>query len=130
MSMGHRWLEDGLAVLADGCWQEHHDFDSKTRKPALVGRSKAGEILVNVILPFAFGWGRVADEPALREKAIRLYSCYPRLADNAITRHMARQLCWEYGRELTACRQQGLIHIFRTYCREGECSACPVPRRW
>jgi len=127
VTLGHRWMEDGLAVLADGCWQEHHDFGAKTRKPALVGRSKAGEILVNVILPFAFGWGGVADEPALREKAMRLYSCYPRLADNAITRHMTRQLCWENGRELTACRQQGLIHIFRTYCREGECSGCPVP---
>ena len=127
---GHRWLEDRLAVVGDGCLQEGHHCGSNTREPALMGRSKAAEIVVNVILPFTFGWGEIAGEPALRMKAIRLYSCYPGLVDNAITRHMAGQLGWENSRDLTACCQQGLIHIFRTYCREGKCCVCPVPRQW
>lgn len=127
---GHRWLEDSLAVVADGWLQEGHDSGSRMREPSLVGRSKAAEIVVNVILPFTFLWGEVGGEPALRRKAMRLYSCYPGLADNAITRHMAGQLGWENSRDLTACCQQGLIHIFRTYCREGKCWMCPVPRQW
>lgn len=128
---GHRWLEDGLIVFGDGYWQDHHDFGLKTGKSALLGRSKAGEIVINVILPFAFAWGEVANEPGLKERAINFYTCYPKLAENEITRHMARQLCLEIADRcqliaLSACHQQGLIHIFRNYCREGRCDKCPL----
>lgn len=123
---GHRGLEDGLVVFSEGYWQGHHDFGLKTRKSALLGHSKAAETVVNVILPFAFAWGEAGNEPELRERAIGLYSCYPKLAENEITRHMARQLCVEDRAGFTACHQQGLIHIFRNYCREGKCSECPL----
>jgi len=93
-----------------------------------LGNSKAGEIIVNVILPFAFSWGELANETKLTENAIELYRNYPRLAENCITRHMAKQLCLEEPFDLAACHQQGLIHIFRNYCREGRCSQCPLAR--
>lgn len=127
MIAGYRLLEEGLIVLADGYWQDHFDFNvqSRTRKSALLGRGKAAETAVNVVLPFAFSYGEMAGEPGLREKAIELYRCYPKLAENEITHHMARQLCLDTS-ALTACRQQGLIHIFRSYCREGDCARCPL----
>jgi len=125
---GHRWLEDGLTVVGGGYWQDHFDFDvrSKTRISALLGKGKASEIVVNVILPFAFSWGEMAGEPKLEEKALKFYLNYPKLAENEITRHMARQLCLEDTADFTACHQQGLIHIFRNYCREGRCDKCPL----
>jgi len=125
---GHRWLEDGLCVVGGGYWQDHFDFDvrSKTRTSALLGKGKAGEIGVNVILPFAFSWGEMAKEPELKGKAIELYNRYPKLAENEITRHMARQLCLKDTADFTACHQQGLIHIFKNYCREGRCTDCPL----
>jgi hypothetical protein len=125
---GHRWLEESLTVSVEGYWQDHFDFDvgSKTRKSALLGKSKAAEIVVNAILPFAFSWGEMSNEPELKEKAIELYNHYPKLTENEITRHMARQLCLESMSDFTACHQQGLIHIFRNYCREGRCSRCPL----
>jgi hypothetical protein len=125
---GYRWLEDGLVVFGSGYWQDHFDFDigAKTRKSALLGHGKAAEIIVNVILPFAFSWGEMINEPELKEKAIELYFNYPKLAENEITRHMARQLCLTNMADFTACHQQGLIHIFRNYCREGSCGACPL----
>lgn len=121
---GHRWLEDGLIVFSEGYWQDHHDFGLKTKKSALLGHSKAGEIIANVLLPFAFAWGQVANEPELKERAIGFYSYYPKLAENEITRHMGRQLCLESTSDFTACHQQGLIHIFRNYCSEGKCPQC------
>lgn len=123
---GHSWLEDGLTVFSEGYWQDHHDFGLKTKKSALLGHSKAAEIIVNVILPFAFAWGEVANEPELKEKAINFYSYYPKLAENELTRHMTRQLCLEDNAALSACCQQGLIHIFRNYCCEGKCCECPL----
>jgi len=127
---GHRVLENGLTVAGDGYWRDHFDFDvrSKTRLSALLGKSKAGEIAANVILPFAFSWGELANEAKLTEHAIELYRNYPKLTENCITRHMEKQLGFEEPFNFTACHQQGLIHIFRNYCREGRCSECPLAR--
>jgi hypothetical protein len=121
-------LQNGLTVDSDGYWRDHFDFGvrAKTRMSALLGHSKAGEIAVNVILPFAFSWGQLADEAKLTENALGLYRNYPKLAENCLTRHMAKQLCLEESSDFTACHQQGLIHIFRNYCREGRCSECPL----
>jgi hypothetical protein len=125
---GQRVLENGLTVAGDGYWQDHFDFGirSKTKIPALLGNSKAGEIAVNVVLPFAFSRGKLANKVRLMEKAIKLYRDYPGLAENCLTRHMAKQFGLEDISDFTACHQQGLIHIFRNYCREGMCGRCPL----
>ncbi len=125
---GHRVLENGLTVTGDGYWRDHFDFDvrSKTKISAILGNSKAGEIAVNVILPFALSWGELANEAQLTENAIELYRNYPKSAENCITQHMKMQLCLEKSIDFTACHQQGLIHIFRNYCREGRCGQCPL----
>ena len=130
---GRRVLENGLTVAGDGYWRDHFDFGvkSKTTPPrikygALLGNSKAGEIVVNVVLPFAFTRGKMGNEPGLMKKAMGLYNSYPKLAENEITRHMAQQLCLGGPSDFNACHQQGLIHIFRNYCREGRCSQCPL----
>jgi hypothetical protein len=125
---GHHTLENGLIVNGDGYWRDHFDFDvrSKTKISVLLGNSKAGEIAVNVILPFAFSWGKIFNESELMKKAMELYNSYPKLAENEITRHMTKQLCLKELPDFTACHQQGLIHIFRNYCREGRCSECPL----
>jgi len=128
LSKGHHVLENGLTVAGNGYWRDHFNFDvrSKTKISALLGNSKAGEIIVNVILPFAFSWGKIFNEPELTDKAMELYNSYPKLAENEITRHMEKQLCLKEPSNFTACHQQGLIHIFRNYCREGRCAQCPL----
>jgi hypothetical protein len=128
---GHRRLEDGLTVFGDGYWQDHFDFNSrsKTRKSALLGKSKASEIVINVVLPFAFSWGEMTGDPGLQQSALRICRHYPELTGNEITRHMAWQLGLGTTAGLTACQQQGLIHIFRNYCREGKCCDCPLVSR-
>jgi hypothetical protein len=125
---GHGVLRNGLTVDIDGYWRDHFDFDVRNRTTisAVLGNSKAAEIAVNVILPFAFSWGQLADEAKLTESAIDLCRSHPRLAENCITRHMAKQLCLEELSDFTACHQQGLIHIFRNHCREGRCGQCPL----
>jgi hypothetical protein len=121
-------LENGLTVAGDGYWQDHFDFGigSKTKISSLLGNSKAREIAVNVILPFAFSWGKLASEAKLTENAMELYRNYPGLAENCLTRQMMNQLGLEDLSGFSACHQQGLIHIFRNYCREGRCSQCPL----
>ncbi len=123
----HRLLEHSLTVDSDAYWRDHFDFGvrSRTKIAALLGHSKAGEIAVNVLLPFVFSWGQLADEEELSDHVIDIYRSYPRLAENCLTQHMKKQLGLEESFDLTACRQQGLIRVFRDYCREGRCSECP-----
>jgi len=123
---GHRLLQNALVVVGDEYWRNHFDFDvrSKTKTSALLGNGKAGEIAVNILLPFVFALGRMAHKRRSMKQAMELYRSYPKLAENEITRHMAKQLCLEQTAHFTACHQQGLIHIFRNYCREGACSQC------
>jgi hypothetical protein len=125
---GHRLLQHGLTVDSDGYWRDHFDFGirSRTKIAALLGHSKLGEIAVNVILPFAFFWGELTDEAQLSDHAIDLYHSHPRLAENCLTQHMKKQLGLQESFDFTASHQQGLIHIFSNYCREGRCSECPL----
>ena len=127
-SGGHRLLQNRLTVDSYGYWRDHFDFGARSRTTiaALLGSSKAGEIAVNVLLPFVYSWGELADEAPLADNAIDLYRSYPRLADNGLTQHMKGQLGLEAFSGFTACRQQGLIHIFRSYCSEGRCNECSL----
>jgi hypothetical protein len=127
-SSGQCVLENSLTVNGNGYWWNHFDFDirSKTRKSALLGNSKAGEITVNVVLPFAFSWGELNADAKITENALELYRNYPKLPENYLTYHMKKQVGLEESANLTACHQQGLIHIFKDFCCEGRCGQCPL----
>jgi hypothetical protein len=127
---GYPLLESDLIVVGNCYWRSHFDFDlrSRTKLSALLGSSKAGEIIVNAVLPLAFCWASLAGDARLAQNAMELYRGYPGLPDNYLTRHMKNQLGLPGSLALTACHQQGLIHIFRHYCREGRCSHCPMAR--
>jgi hypothetical protein len=130
-SKAHNMLERGLIVVGDGYWRDHFDFGlkSRTRISALLGSSKAKEILINAVLPFFFAYGQIAGNRQLMESALEIYRGYPKPAENEITRHMLRQLCLEGTFPGGAWQQQGLIHIFRNYCRQGRCMDCPLATR-
>ncbi|HJX69764.1 MAG TPA: DUF2851 family protein, partial [Dehalococcoidia bacterium] len=121
--------ERGLMVRVDGYWANHFDFGLESRwNPSLIGQGRAREIVVNVLLPFSFAWAAEFLQPWLREQAIELYRSYPRLGENWVTRYMERQIFREHGTKLidSACRQQGLIHLYKNFCVERRCPECPL----
>ncbi|MBL7209900.1 MAG: DUF2851 family protein [Dehalococcoidia bacterium] len=123
----HCWLENGLTIASQGYWANHFDFGvPKKRSSALLGREKAASIAINAILPFVYAWSDTTAQPELKRKAAGIYHSYPKLGDNELTRHMKQQLLLERDADLSACQQQGLIHIFKKYCRHRNCSQCPV----
>ena len=127
-SGGHRRLEEGLTVTALGYWASRFDFGwaSRISSPTLLGRGRAADISVNVLLPFTFARGRATALPDLAAGALDLYRRYPRLGANALERHMKAQLGVGNGLVDSARRQQGLIHIYKTRCTQGRCSACEL----
>ena len=128
LSQGHSRLEKELMVTTDGYGATHFDFGlgSGIRSPTLLGSQRAADIAVNVLLPFIVAWSRLTSQSELGEKSLTLYHHYPRLAVNAMERHMRNQLGLSGSLVSSARRQQGLIHIYKTRCSQGRCNCCPL----
>ena len=128
VNKGHHRLENGLVVTTNGYWASHFDFgfSCRIKNPTLLGIRRAADIVVNVLLPFTFAWGKVNSQPELGKKAVDLYCRYPRLVVNTVERHMTNQLRLDTSLVNSAQRQQGLIHIYNTLCTQGRCNCCPL----
>jgi len=96
--------------------------DKCKRQPALLGQEWAGVIAVNILLPFACARG-------LESQALELYRGYKPLAENEITREMSELLDISKETVKSACRQQGLIHLFKLFCADRRCRECPLGGR-
>jgi hypothetical protein len=125
---GGRELEQALLVAPDGYWSRHLDFGLPGGGviPALLGRERADEIVINVFLPFTFARGGVEGQTNLAEKALNIYRNYRAPAENTLEKHMRKQLGMGRYPVNTARRRQGLIHIYQTRCSQGRCDACPL----
>lgn len=81
----------------------------------LIGPGRAGDIAVNVLLPFVHAWGRLDHRPQASQAALRLYRAWPPLQENEITREMAERLAdlpWRPGAAAGARAQQGLMEMY------------------
>lgn len=119
-------LADGFSpAAAISAWTVGSGDDGR---PALIGRSRAVELLVNGVLPFLAAGGAGADE-ALQERALDLFQRLPAAGAYGATAHLERALAARSGRHLTgsARRQQGLLYLLRQYCQQGGCvGGCPL----
>jgi len=93
-------------------------------KGTLIGSSRAGEIAVNAVLPFAAAWGT----PPLPSLAEALYQRWPRPSAYGIVRHLDRALLAgkRGGLSVNARRQQGMLYLYKTECSQGHCGRCPL----
>jgi len=130
ISRGAYKLESGLLVIDDGYRASHFDFGTgiRIKSPTFLGRERAADITVNVLLPFAFAYSQFTSQPDLGGKALDLYHYYPKLAINSVGKHMIAQLGLNSGLVNSARQQQGLIHIYNTLCTQGKCNCCPLNR--
>jgi hypothetical protein len=123
------WLESELTVRGTGYWGNHIDFGlAKSSNSAILGRERAADIAVNVVLPFAFAWGEIDSKTGLSDKAFYIFQKYGKLADNEIVRYMRQQLGLSSDVTLSASQHQGLIYLFETYCHSKACDICPLTK--
>lgn len=128
MEKGYKWLADGLMVECDGYWANHFDFGRQCRNisPLLIGRSRADDIIINVLLPFTYVWAKNNKHIELSDKSLELYCSYAAISPNTIEKHMRRQLGLKNKQANSARQQQGLLHIYKKWCTQGMCEQCPV----
>jgi hypothetical protein len=114
-----------LCISAEGYWLRHHDVCAgPCRLPAgFVGRSRALEIVVNVVLPVACAAG----DAALAGRARELFGRLPRPAAYGATRFIEEALASEGMRvPVNARRAQGLLSLQREWCAAGGCGRCAL----
>jgi len=121
-------LENRLVVNAGGYWANRFDFGwgSRTSSPVLLGRRRAADIVVNVLLPFMFARGQSTGCSDLAAAVLDIYGSYPRLGVNTIEKHMKAQFGVTNTLVHSARRQQGLLHIYKTRCIRGKCPECEL----
>ena len=122
-------LEARFRLSGSVYWGRHYDFGLCTRESDLIGGSKAREIVINALLPWVASTALTAGDSQLLDAAVRLLGEYPPASPNAVTRHMERQLNLSRG-GANAAEQQGMLHLFREYCRHGRCDACVLGGLW
>jgi hypothetical protein len=125
---GYTQLQAGLMVLGDRYWLNHFAFFKHCRNLSkwVIGKSRAADIIINVLLPFAYAWSKNNGQKELWEKACTLFCSYPALETNTIKRHMQVQLSLKNSQINSTLRQQGLLHLYRNYCTQGRCGECNV----
>ena len=118
----HRHLGPGLAPSLASAMEggparlvEALSVASPTGGASLVGRSRAADAAVSVVMPALSAWARARRDGPLEARCQQLYSHFPPLQENTITRE-ARRLVVNpklRGLALNACMQQGLLHLYR-----------------
>ncbi len=114
-----------LLIAASGYWLTHHDLCAGACRlpPAFIGRSRALEIIINVVLPAACASG----DPALGAKARALYARLPRPAVYGATKFIEAALASEGIRvPVNARRAQGLVELQRNWCTQNGCGRCSL----
>lgn len=88
----------------------------------LLGPSRAQEIVLNVVLPFA------AADAALREKALALAAALPAAPAYGKTAFLEANLRRADGKRRVrgALAQQGLLAFLGQWCSQGGCGRCPL----
>ena len=82
-----------------------------------LGAGRAGEIVVNAVLPVLAAWAEVGRDDALYANALRFYREHPSLPSNSVYEEANRVLTrrgFRAGRLRGARRQQGVMHIYRS----------------
>ncbi len=114
-----------LTVNAVGFWSRHFDVCAGPclLPLALIGRSRAIEMLVNVVLPVAASTG----DNTLGSEARALYARLPRPAAYGKTKFIENALAsMEVPLRITARRAQGLLALERDWCTQNGCGRCSL----
>jgi len=122
------WLQHwDFGVAAKGALGGALDQRAGNETVALVGPSRAADIVVNVLLPLAVAVARPTRDGALEEAARSVYRLHPPLSENWITRLVRERSGFQVGAGepvRTARGQQGLIAVYEATCHALACGVC------
>ncbi|MDX1953558.1 MAG: DUF2851 family protein [Verrucomicrobiota bacterium] len=119
-----------LAPTPHPFWDHHFSF--KSRKVTAIqplGTDRAGEIMINMVLPWFWIRAVTGKNERLRERIESRYFAWPALADNSALRFARARLFSQPPRLRHAAFQQGMLQILRDFCDHSDalCNNCRFP---
>ena len=118
-------LQTGVIELArSSCFkilQQNLIVPGPKGRPALIGKARASDIVVNAVLPLVHAWSLQNGDNSLAAVTLDVYKGAPRLQSNRLIREMEEVLFPDGWRPMadTLPRQQGLIHFHHLAQGEG-----------
>lgn len=118
---------DALRMLlrshASAYWDTHFSFGATPTavRQKVMGESNLTLLLMNVVAPFLFAYGRHKGNEAVQERALAVLEALP-AEDNTVIRSWR-----ECGLTAdNAADSQALIHLKRLYCERKDCLRCRI----
>jgi hypothetical protein len=92
----------------------------------LVGWDRAKEIVINVALPLAMLYARIFKDRSVRETCLLILNMDVSLPLNSVVNCITENLFQKKELHRTIQSYQGIIHLARTYCINGNCADCEI----
>ena len=127
MALPSAQLIAAWTVAASGYWRCHiaPGVAAKRSPGALIGRSRAIELLTNAVLPWAVAVAEARGESP--SAAISCFHTLPRPGRYGALAFLEANLKQnDVPLPLNARRQQGLLALYKTECTQGGCGRCPL----
>jgi len=126
-------LLERLQPDEDEFWSRHWSFRSARlgKSQPMLGKSRATDLAINVLLPWFWVRARAGKNAALLERAEQRYLAWPAAQDNSLLRVARNRLLGQRGAGAikSAANQQGLLQIVRDFCDHSNavCDDCLFP---
>ena len=108
-------------------WARRIDFGRRTQtsSTALLGTGRAREIVINVAVPMAVCMARSRGDELLVASLRELYFSIGAVSSNRLTRYMSGLTgAGEFEGVGRAACQQGMLRIYRRWCKSKSCEDC------
>jgi hypothetical protein len=115
-------LNEFLNVEANLYWQTHHQFGKTMEKRSVkIGKMQKDLIIINLIAPFLFAYGKYYSEEKWKEKAANLLMKIKPEENNILRKWKSIGLQPE-----SAFDSQGLIELYNNLCIQKKCLNCNI----
>ena len=121
-------LRNHFIIKAEGYWKEHFVFDqlAKTKLMYFVGKSRADEIIINIILPFLSLYFEIFNKRGLLKSVLNFYLNYQQAGSNKIVEDILSSLAVKSKRSAI---YQGAMHLYWNYCSLKKCNKCEIGKK-
>lgn len=122
-----RTLREKIIVKGNGYWKKYYNFgqEIKSQTKYFIGLSRADEIIVNVIIPYAHIYFDLFGEKELAKKVLKLYINFNQNSENNLVDEVSSTLNIDNAGKRSIL-YQGMIELFRNYCSRGKCLECKI----
>jgi hypothetical protein len=120
-------LESMFRISPDRFWSRHIHFRGTRKNGGIaLGEARVHELIVNGIVPLLLLRARVSQDDALRRESLALLRAFRVRGKDGVARIVRDALIGGKNGLRGPLEQQGLLHLFKTYCARGRCSRCPL----